>query len=82
MEFRIYRTRRVQDAEDLAVNYPVLRNYGLHDKTIGSSSVAHINISSMSKLKQLIEDLQNPVIVFPMDFDGSTVIEIYDDWRE
>lgn len=44
--------------------------------------MAHINISSMSKLKQLIEDLQNPVIVFPMDFDGSTAIEIYDEWRE
>lgn len=81
MEFRIHRTCMQQDSEELAVQYPVLRNYGLHDKTIGSSQVAHINISSMSKLKQLIEDVKESVIV-SSDPYGRMVIEIYDDWRE
>lgn len=63
MEFQIHRTCMQQDSEELAVQYPILRNYGLHDKTIGSFQVANINISAMLKLKQLIEDVEESVIV-------------------
>lgn len=82
MEFRIHRTCMQQDTEGLAAKYPVSRNYGLHDNTVGSSQLAHINILSMSKLKQLIEDIREPVIIFADNPDGRMVMEIYDEWRE
>lgn len=81
MEFQIHRTCMQRDAEELAVKYPVLRNYGLRNKLVGSSQLAHINISSMSKLKQLVEELEESVIISYDPYDRM-VMEIYDDWRE
>ena len=81
MKFHIFRTCSFLESQKLVNVYPALSNYGLHDEVDNGDKIAYVNIASMAKLRQLVKEIKQPVII-ECNEDGEMTLEIYDDYRE